>query len=164
MRLAAALVCLGSSLVVPQVAGAAPTESWQCIAGICVGYSRATIDSRYGRAASDIPSRMIRVARGRVSACFWLCANAVTEDGFTYYGGTVRPENRLVTVGTCNPIFRLPDGTTKGTRTPLAGHWRGYRVTWLEGGQHGWRKLVGTADGGQGSYSASAMAVSSASG
>ena len=107
-----------------------------------MGHSRMTIDSRYGAAASDIPSRTIRVPRGRVWACFWVCTNAVTEDGFTYYGGTVRPANRLLTVGTCNPIFRLPDGTGKGTKTPSGGRWNGYRVTWLEGGQHGWRKVV----------------------
>ena len=71
-------------------------------------------------------------------ACYWRCTSAVTEDGFTYYGGTVRPANRLLTLGTCNPIFRLPDGTAKGTRTPP----RGYRPTWLEGGQQGWRKVV----------------------
>ena len=137
------LAWFGASLLtMPALVAAAPAESWRCIAGVCVGHTRATVDARYGSAAREIPSRRIRVPGGRVWACFWRCTNAVTEDGFTYYGGTVRPSNRLVTVGTCDSVFRLPDGTTKGTSTPLRERWNGYRTTWLEGGQLGWRKIV----------------------
>jgi len=138
-----ALVSLAVALAVPLTAtGATPKPSWRCIAGICLGHSRIALDYQYGVRAPDIPSRTIRVPGGRVWACFWRCTNAVTEDGFTYYGGTQRPANRLLTVGTCSPIFRLPDGTIKGTTIPFGKRWNGYRRITLEGGQFGWEKAV----------------------
>jgi hypothetical protein len=72
------------------------------------------------------------------------CFGAVTEDGFTYYGGTQRAANRLLTVGTCDPIVRLPDGVTIGTSIPFGQRWNGYRriTQYLEGGVFGWEKVV----------------------
>ena len=138
-----ATVSLAAALGVPlNASGAAPKPSWTCIAGICLGQSRAALDYNHGVAAADIPSRTIRVPGGRVWACFWRCTNAVTEDGFTYYGGTRRPANRLLTVSSCGPIFRLPDGTTMGRKIPFGKHWNGYRRITLEGSQPGWRKVV----------------------
>jgi hypothetical protein len=138
-----AAITLSVALVMPLVASSAsPPPSWKCIAGVCLGQSRAALDYRYGTTASNIPSRMIRVPGGRVWACFWRCTNAVTEDGFTYYGGTFRPANRLLTVSTCNPIFRLPDGTTPGTLIPFGKRWKGYRRVWMEGGVFGWEKIL----------------------
>jgi hypothetical protein len=102
------------------------------------------MDYRYGREAPDIPSRTERVKGGRVWACFWRCFNAVTEDGFTYYGGTERPAGRLLTVSTCDPIVRLPDGVTVGTNIPFGQSWRGYRriTDYLEGGAFGWERMA----------------------
>ena len=130
-------------LVLPSTgAGASPKPSWRCIAGVCLGHTRAALDYRYGVRAPDIPSRTIRVQRGRIWACFWRCTNAVTEDGFTYYGGTQRPANRLLTVSTCSSNFRLPDGTTRRTAIPFGKRWRDYRRIRLEGGGFGWEKVV----------------------
>lgn len=81
-------------------------------------------------------------------ACFWRCADAVTEDGFTYYGGTVRPANRVLTVSTCDAaLVRLPDGTTVGTRVPFGSRWNGYRRIRMEGFAFGWEKRI--RQGGQ---------------
>jgi hypothetical protein len=68
----------------------------------------------------------------------------VTEDGFTYYGGDQRPADRVPTVGTCDPIFRLPDGVTLGTAIPFGKRWHGYKgiTYYLEGGGFGWEKVV----------------------
>jgi hypothetical protein len=137
------MVLFAVALAVPlNASGAAPKPSWRCIAGICLGHSRAALDYTYGVVATDIPSRTIRVPGGRVWACFWRCTNAVTEDGFTYYGGTQRPANRLLTVSTCHPIFRLPDGTTRGRYIPFRKRWNGYRRIRLEGFQFGWTRIV----------------------
>ena len=117
-----------------------PAASWRCIAGICVGHSRASFAYRYGGSAySNIPSQTVRVSGGRVWACFWRCFNSVTEDGFTYYGGKQRAANRVLTVGTCDPIVRLPDGVTIGTSIPFGQRWNGYRriTQYLEGGAFG---------------------------
>jgi hypothetical protein len=127
----------------PDKTGAAPSASWRCVAGICLGHSRTALRYRYGYAPANIPSRTLRVKGGRVSACFWRCTNAVTEDGFTYYGGNQRPADRLLTVSTCNPIFQLPDGVTFGTAIPFGRYWHGYRRIYLEGGVFGWEKVVG---------------------
>jgi hypothetical protein len=70
----------------------------------------------------------------------------VTEDGFTYYGGRLRPANRLLAVGTCDPIVELPDGASRGTIIPSGQRWRGYRRIWLEGGVVGWEKFVRSGD------------------
>ncbi len=121
---------------------ASPKPSWRCIAAICLWESRDQINYDYGVAANNIPSRKIRVRGGQVWACFWRCTNAVTEDGFTYYGGTQRPANRLLTVSTCDPIFSLPDGTASGTRIPYGDRWNGYRKRLFEGGVIGWEKTV----------------------
>ena len=145
-RLVKAWVALGAlslTLAFPlAVTGKTPKPSWTCIAGVCLGHSRAALDDRYGPSAPDIPSRTVRVQGGRIWACFWRCTNAVTEDGFTYFGGTMRPTNRLLTVSTCSRIVRLPDGTEPGTRTPLGNRWNGYRRITREGGQVGWERLV----------------------
>jgi hypothetical protein len=66
----------------------------------------------------------------------------VTEDGFTYYGGPLRPANRLLSVNTCSPIFALPDGVTFGTAIPFGRRWHGYRRIWLEGGAFGWERIA----------------------
>jgi hypothetical protein len=66
----------------------------------------------------------------------------VTEDGFTHYGGTVRPADRVLTVSTCDRLFRLPDGTTIGTPIAFGAKWRGYRRITLEGGTLGWEKRI----------------------
>ena len=123
-------------------AGAIPKPSWTCIAGICLGHSRAALDYRFGTVAPDLPSRQISVRGGRVWACFWRCTDAVTEDGFTYYGGTVYPADRVLTVSTCNPVARLPDGTSIGTKVPFGARWRGYRRIRMEGFAFGWEKRV----------------------
>jgi hypothetical protein len=122
-----------------------PAASWRCIAGICVGHSRTSVAYRFGgSAASNIPSQTVRVTGGRVWVCFWRCFNAVTEDSFTYYGGSRRAANRVLTVGTCDPIVRLPDGVTIGTSIPFGQYWNGYRriTQYLEGGGFGWEKVV----------------------
>ena len=138
-----ALACLAAAAVVLQTqAGAAVTPSWTCITGICLGHSRASLDYRFGSLARDIPSRRISVRGGHIWACFWRCTNAVTEDGFTYYGGTVRPADRVLTVSTCDRLFRLPDETTIGTPIPFGSKWRGYRRITMEGGTFGWEKRV----------------------
>ena len=147
MRIAAALAAgVVSSLVglvLPAAAqSAVPTPSWRCIAGICVWESRAHVDYDHGTRPPDLPSREIAVPGGRVWTCYWRCTNAVTEDGFTYYGGTQRPANVVLTVSTCSRIFRLPDGATFGTRTPDRGRWNGYRHRLFEGGVTGWDKTV----------------------
>ena len=76
--------------------------------------------------------------------CFWRCFGAVTEDGFTYYGGNQRPSNRVLTVGTCSPIFRLPDGVALGTAIPFGRRWHGYRriTRYLEGGVFGGERVA----------------------
>jgi hypothetical protein len=144
-----ALAMLVLVLTVPAAGSAAapavtPSAGWRCIAGICLGHNRASLDYRFGWAGRDIPSRTLRVRGGRVRACFWRCFNAVTEDGFTYYGGNRRPANRLLTVGTCSPIIRLPDGVTIGTAIPFGRRWRGYRrmTRYIEGGSFGWERIV----------------------
>jgi hypothetical protein len=70
------------------------------------------------------------------------CTDAVTEDGFTYCGGTMKPAKRLLTVSSCDPIVRLPDGTTIGTRVPFGTTWRGYQRVRLEGFAFGWEKRI----------------------
>jgi hypothetical protein len=128
--------------VLPAEPRAAITPSWRCITKICLGQSRASLDYRFGTVAADIPSRHISVRGGNIWACFWRCTNAVTEDGFTHYGGTLRPADRLLSVSTCNRLFRLPDGTTMGTPIPFGSKWRGYRRITMEGGVFGWEKRV----------------------
>lgn len=126
-------------------ADATPSASWRCIAGICVGHSRASLAYRYGGVAqSDIPSRTVQVTGGRVWVCFWRCFGSVTEDGFTYYGGNQRPPDHVLTVGTCSPIFRLPDGVTLGTAIPFGRRWHGYRriARYLEGGAFQWERVA----------------------
>jgi hypothetical protein len=123
-------------------AASGPTPSWTCIAGICLGHSRASLGYRFGRLAADIPSRRVSVRGGHVWACFWRCTNAVTEDGFTYYGGRIRPADRVLTVSTCDRLFRLRDGITTGTPIPFGQRWHGYRRITLEGGVFGWKKRV----------------------
>jgi hypothetical protein len=145
--LASVLLAVGAlAVLVPtgSAAGGNPNASWRCIAGICVGHSRLSLDYRYGREASDIPSRPLKVSGGHVWACFWRCFGAVTEDGFTHYGGNMRPANRLLSVGTCDPIVRLPDGVTIGTEIPFGSRWRGYRriTRYLEGGAFGWERVA----------------------
>lgn len=138
-----ALVTLGLVTAAPATGATPSAASWRCIAGICLGHSRTALDYRYGRAAADIPSRSLSVQGGRVWACFWRCTNAVTEDGFTYYGGSARPAERLLTVGTCSPIVRLPDGVTVGTEIPFGRRWHGYRrINYLEGGLFGWERVA----------------------
>jgi len=68
----------------------------------------------------------------------------VTEDGFTANGGSMRPANRILDLGTCSPIFRLPDGVGVGTAIPFGRSWNGYqRMTgYLEGGLFGWERVV----------------------
>src|SRR5205823_3745299 len=129
-----------AALLAPPSTAAATRPSWRCIAGICLWESRETIVHKYGGFVNDIPSRTIRVPRGRVWACFWRCTNAVTEDGFTYYGGTERPANRLLTVSSCDAVFRLPDGTVHGTPTPPGARWKGYHRRLFEGGVSGWER------------------------
>lgn len=144
------IAILALVLALPISAGSAtPKPSWRCIAGICVGQSRGAITYKYGVVVDDIPSREIRVPGGRVSACFWRCQGAVTEDGFTYYGGTMRPAKRVLTVSTCSPIFRLPDGTILGTSIPFGKQWNGYRRIVLSepGPRAGWEKIVQTGVG-----------------
>ena len=141
----AALALTAVAAGVARAGEAAPDASWRCIAGICVGQSRTALADRYGGSArSDIPSRTLRVKGGRVGACFWRCFNAVTEDGFTYYGGVTRPADRVLTVSTCGPVFRLPDGVTLGTAIPFGQRWHGYRrmTRYLEGGGFGWERVV----------------------
>jgi len=139
----ASFVSAFAALVFPVTAqGASPKPSWRCIAGVCLWESRQAIDYDYGVRPTDIPSRTIRVPGGKVWACYWRCTDAETEDGFTYYGGTQRPANRLLTVSTCDPIFRLPDGTTHGTRIPYGTRWNGYHQRRFEGGVIGWEKTV----------------------
>ena len=148
MKVAALLAITGSlvaTLALPLTAeSASPKPSWRCIAGICLFESREAIAYKYGGIVDDIPSRTIRVPGGQVWACFWRCQGAVTEDGFTYYGGKQRPANRLLTVSTCDPIFRLPDGTTYGTFIPYGDRWHGYRRIALfePGPRPGWEKIV----------------------
>jgi hypothetical protein len=141
---ALAMLVLTAPAAAAPAAGGTPSASWRCIAGICVGHSRASLEYRFGWAASDIPSRTPRVRGGRVWACFWRCFGAVTEDGFTYYGGPRRPANRVLTVGTCSAIVRLPDGVTIGTAIPFGRRWRGYRrmTRFIEGGLYGWERIA----------------------
>lgn len=121
-----------------------PTKpSWMCVSGVCLGNSRASVDYRFGFPdGPDIPSRDLRVRGGRLHVCFWRCRNAVTEDGFTYYGGTIRPANRVLNVSTCDRIVRLPDGVTIGTPIPFSSRWKGYRRITGEGGAFEWEKHV----------------------
>jgi hypothetical protein len=141
--LLATVVSVLACLALPVTAqGASPKASWRCIAGICLWESRDQINYDYGVAADDIPSRTLHVPGGRVWACSWRCNDAVTEDGFTYYGGTQRPANRLLNVSTCDPIFRLPDGVAAGTRIPFRDRWNGYHRRLFEGGAIGWQKTV----------------------
>lgn len=125
-------------------ADAAPQPSWRCVGGVCLGQSRAAIAYRFGGIVDEIPSRSLRVPGGRVSACFWRCEGAATEDGFTYYGGTQRPANRVLGITTCAPIFHLPDGVSWGTRIPFGDRWNGYRrINLFEPGPRpGWEKIV----------------------
>ncbi|CAN5833817.1 hypothetical protein BH18ACT13_BH18ACT13_12580 [soil metagenome] len=109
----------------------------------------AAITYKYGGIVDNIPSRGIRVPGGRVWACFWRCQGAVTEDGFSYYGGTARPGNRLLTVSTCKPIVRLPDGVTLGMNIPFGKRWNAYHRVILgePGPRFGWAKTVRTRAG-----------------
>ena len=79
------LLCVAATAT-SSATGSTPNASWRCIAGICLGVSRSTIDHRYGNRPRDIPSGIVRVPGGHVEVCFWRCTNAVTEDSFTYYG------------------------------------------------------------------------------
>jgi hypothetical protein len=121
-----------------------PKPSWRCITGICLWESRQAIDYEYGIKASNIPPARSASPADKSGRAFWRCTDAVTEDGFTYYGGTQRPANRLLTVSTCDPIFRLPDGTVHGTRIPYRDRWNGYNQRRFEGGVIGWEKTVHT--------------------
>lgn len=118
--------------------------SWRCIAGVCLGNSRASIVYRFGGIVDNRPSVTIQVPGGKVWACYWRCQGAVTEDGFTYWGGTARPANRVMTVSTCNPIVQLPDGVRVGTRIPFGDRWHGYkRIDLYEPGPRpGWERYV----------------------
>lgn len=146
----AGLVALGSAAAAAALAQPAssssatapPNPSWTCIAGVCLGHGRLALDYRFGAAPEDIPSRDIRRPGGKVWACFWRCSDAVTEDGFTFYGGTIRPANNLLTVGTCNPIVKLPDGVGIGTKIPFGKSWQGYRSIRMEGFAFGWEKRL----------------------
>ena len=144
------ILILAAALALPMAASAStPKPSWRCIAGVCLGQSRGAITYKYGVVVDQLPSRGIRVPGGRVWACFWRCQGSVTEDGFTYYGGTMRPANRLLTISTCDSIFLLPDGTTLGTNIPFGKLWNGYRriVLYEPGPRAGWEKVVQTGVG-----------------
>lgn len=127
--------------------GPGQKPSWRCIAGVCLGHTRAAIAYRFGGIVDEVPSRGFRVRGGHVSVCFYRCFGAVSEDHFTAHGGTVRPGNRVFTLYTCDPIFELPDGTAWGTRIPFGQRWNGYRRTVLyePGPRPGWAKTVSKA-------------------
>ena len=139
-----ALVIVTATLAVPLSGDAAsPKPSWTCISGICLGNSRDALDYRFGTVAPDLPSREIHVQGGRVRACFWRCTDAVTEDGFTHYGGTQRPANNALTVSTCDRVVRLPDRVSVGQRIPFGTRWNGYRQIRMEGSAFGWEARAG---------------------
>jgi hypothetical protein len=65
------------------------------------------------------------------------------EDKFTYNGGTKRPSNRVLAVGSCSGIFALPDGVRQTTRVPSGMRWNGYRRVRTWSGQlNGLQKFV----------------------
>jgi hypothetical protein len=132
------------ALAVPLTANGALKPSWKCVAAICLGQSRASIVYRYGGIVDDTPSRVIQVPGGKVRACFWRCQGWVTEDGFSYYGGSLKPDNRVLGLETQDPTFRLPDGVRLGTYIPFGKRWNGYHAITLgePGPRPGWEKTV----------------------
>ncbi len=136
-------VSSGNATAAPSEATAPPAKSWKCLAGVCLGNSREALSYRHGLPVDwGKPSEDIAVKGGNLHACFWRCWDAVTEDGFEYYGGTARAGNSVLAVQTCDPIFQLPDKTKIGTRIPFGERWNGYRRILREGHQFAWEKYV----------------------
>jgi hypothetical protein len=138
-----AFVCLVTAAVTSAHATPAAdtvTPSWVCIKGLCIGHSRDRIDYRYGpNWNGGRLSRSLKVPGGSVGVAFYreLVLDYVALDN-------VKPTNHVTGVGTCDPVFRLPDGVELGTRIPFGRYWKGYkRVNLFEPGPRpGWRRFV----------------------
>ena len=142
-----ATVGAAAALALPISASAAnPKPSWRCIAGVCLGESRAKLAYEHSQLGlpDDKPSGRVKVSGGYVNFCFYHCLGSVYEDNVTYNGGKDRPSNRVLQVSTWFPIFALPDGVRLGTVIPFGNWWRGYKRTTLsEPLRVAWHKTVG---------------------
>jgi len=107
----------------------APKPSWTCIRGVCLGTSMALMDYRYGPTWDwEVP-----VAGGVVQA--------------SPVSMKCRTTNRLMMIGTSDPIVRFPDRVQIGTTIPFGTTWRGYHFFQHGEGGTGWRKQVRAASG-----------------
>jgi hypothetical protein len=116
------VIVVAVALALPLTASTAPKADWKCIAGICVGTSRAEIGYRFNRYGGPETSLWwrVRVGGGRVFMTFFKEVDAVALDNITR-------TNFVTKVETCDPIVRLPDGVTIGTKIPFGNWWRGYK-------------------------------------
>jgi hypothetical protein len=92
------VIVVAVALALPLTASTAPKADWKCIAGICVGTSRAEIGYRFNRYGGPETSLWwrVRVGGGRVFMTFFKEVDAVALDNITR-------TNFVTKVETCDP-------------------------------------------------------------